>query len=151
MTQLFVLLINWLNYWLLKWRVDKIISWFNDQFNKITTRIKWQFDEMNCWQNDKLVKWQWTELTIWQNDHLLKGPASEMTEHHNNDIAIFISDFGLYHLKEEPKLSSVQWTVGLWCIWWEDQVSMLFKKISCVADDKAKKARVLVPGNHFPV
>ncbi len=36
---------------LMKWKVDKMISWWNDKFTKL------KVDEMASWHNGKLAEW----------------------------------------------------------------------------------------------
>ncbi len=45
----------------MKWSVDEMISWWNDQL------MKWQVDEMISWWNGKLMKWPLDEKTYHPN------------------------------------------------------------------------------------
>jgi hypothetical protein len=57
---------------MMKWLVDKIISWQNDYFMKWAAKMtNWPSDEyvgeMNTWWNDSLMKLPIHEIIIWTN------------------------------------------------------------------------------------
>ncbi len=66
----------WWNVILMKWHPDEMACWW-----------KWNFDEMTCRLNDRLMTYRWNEhllrlsldkMTNYQNDKLTKWPVDEM-------------------------------------------------------------------------
>ncbi len=57
----------------MKWHFDEMTLWWNDKL------MKWQVDEMTCWWNDSLMKCQVDEMTGWWNDKFIKWQVDEMT------------------------------------------------------------------------
>ncbi len=106
--------LNWMV--LMKYHFDKMASWQNDRLTKL------QVDEMPFWQNDKLTKWQVNQVASWQNGKLTEWQFDDIancTKLQVDDMASWQND----NLMKCQLYKMASWQNGKWTKWQVDKVA----------------------------